>query len=321
MKYPILKAVVAGLGLMVSLNAASAAEDGAGVGEEHWTFGGIRGHFDRPQLQRGFQVYKEVCSTCHGVKRLSFRNLSEKGGPQFPEEGVKGLAATYKVNDGPNDQGKMFKRPGRASDRIPPPFDNDQQARSANNGALPPDLSLMARARSAEAEKPFYLVPWSMLRDIFISGGYQEGGADYIHALLTGYQEKASAYRNDNGHLVMVSEAEAGNLPRCASVTKGDPGQPDVCNKMADGMSYNTTFPGHQIAMPPPLRDGVVKYGDGTPATMDNYSRDVTAFLAWAADPKLEERKRLGMMTMAYLLITALLLYLAKRRVWEGEAH
>ena len=164
------------LGLVLTLgnNLGSGTVSASGGGEtiatQRWTFGGLRGHFDRAQLQRGFQVYKEVCSTCHGVKRLSFRNLSEKGGPEFAEDGAKGLAEkSYKVTDGPNDQGKMFKRPGRLSDRIPSPFDNDQQARSANNGALPPDLSLIAKARKVEVEKPFYRVPDTMLREI-VSG-------------------------------------------------------------------------------------------------------------------------------------------------------
>lgn len=319
---------LARLGLAVSLGAlatgSSAFASGGGgdaISAQHWSFGGVRGHFERAQLQRGFQVYKEVCSTCHGVKRLSFRNLSEKGGPEFPEEGAKGLAETYKVNDGPNDQGKMFKRPGRLSDRIPSPFSNDQEARSANNGALPPDLSLIALARKVETERPFYKVPGAMIWDIVTN--YQEGGADYLYALLSGYREKPPAYKMDHGHLVKVSDDEAKanpSLMRCASITS-EKGSPDVCNKLADGMNYNIHFPGSQIAMPPPLRDGVVKYADGTPATLENYARDVTAFLAWAADPKLEERKSLGLMTIIYLAVTAVLLGFAKRRVWSGVPH
>jgi ubiquinol-cytochrome c reductase cytochrome c1 subunit len=281
---------LAGLGIAFGLAVGSApghaaSEHGPEIAVQRWSFSGVRGQFDRAQLQRGFQVYKEVCSTCHGVRQLSFRNLSEKGGPEFPEDGVKGLAATYKINDVPNDQGKVLKRAARPSDRIPSPFDNEQQARSANNGALPPDLSLMARARGIEVEKPFYMVPWHMLKDVFLSGGYQEAGADYTYALMTGY------------------------------------GKAPADMKMSEGMNYNTVFPGYQIAMPSPLTDGIVKYSDGTPAKIENYSRDVTAFLAWAADPKLEERKRMGLMVMLYLLITSLLLYLAKRYVWADVPH
>ncbi len=277
-------AVLAGLAAGTPVSAAGDAH-GPEIAPQQWSFGGVRGKFDKAQLQRGFLVYKEVCSSCHGMRQMSFRNLVQKGGPEFPEEGVKTLAATYKVNDLPNDQGKILKRPARLSDRIPSPFDNEQQARSANNGALPPDLSLIARARGVEAEKPFFMVPWHMVKDIVINGGYQEAGSDYLYALLTGYQD----------------------APK------------DM--KMSDGMYYNAVYSGHQIGMPSPLSDGIVKYTDGTPAKIDNHARDVTAFLSWAADPKLEERKRMGLMVMLYLLITAGLLYAAKRHVWAGEPH
>jgi cytochrome c1 len=268
-----------------ALPAAASSGGGEAIHMQHWTFGGVRGGFDRAQLQRGFQVYKDVCATCHGLRQLSFRNLSQRGGPEFPEEAVKALAATYKVNDTPNDQGKVLKRPARLSDRIPSPFDNEQQARSANNGALPPDLSLIARARGFEVDKPFYSVPWHMLKDVFVSGGYQEAGADYLYALLTGYKD----------------------APK------------DM--KMADGMQFNTVFAGNQISMPSPLSNGLVKYTDGTPAKVENYAADVTAFLAWAADPKLEERKRLGLMVMLYLALTSVLLYAAKRYIWSDVPH
>jgi ubiquinol-cytochrome c reductase cytochrome c1 subunit len=277
-------AILAGLAAGTPVLAAG---DGHGpeIAAQQWSFGGIRGKFDKAQLQRGFLIYKEVCSSCHGMRQMSFRNLVQKGGPEFPEEGAKALAATYKVNDIPNDAGKILKRPARLSDRIPSPFDNEQQARSANNGALPPDLSLIARARGVEVDKPFFMVPWHMLKDVFLSGGYQEAGSDYLYALLTGYAD----------------------APK------------DV--KMSDGMYYNTIYPGHQIGMPSPLSDGIVKYTDGTPAKLENHARDVTAFLSWAADPKLEERKRMGLMVLLYLLITSVLLYGAKRYIWAGEPH
>ena len=206
-----------------------------------------------------------------------------EGGPEFPEDGVKSLAATYKVVDGPNDQGKMFKRPARLSDAIPSPFSNDAEARSANNGALPPDLSLMARARGIEVDRHFLAVPFAMVKDI--GNGYQEAGSDYLYALLTGYGKEPAGM------------------------------------KLETGMYYNKYFPGQQIAMPEPLQDGSVKYTDGTPATVANYAKDTAAFLSWAADPKLEERKRLGMLVMLYLLITTILLYFAKRRTWAKVPH
>ncbi len=263
-------------------SALAAGGEAPHIDRQSWTFGGMRGYFDNAQLQRGYLVYKEVCSSCHGLKQLSFRNLAEPGGPGFPEDSVKSLAATFQIVDGPNDQGKMFKRPGRLSDRIPQPFSNEQEARSANNGALPPDFSVLAKARSIEVDRSFWAVPWAMITDIFT--GYQEAGPDYIYALLTGYTQPPQGY------------------------------------KLADGMNYNTVFAGNQIAMAPPLQDGLVKYTDGTPTTVAQYSKDVVAFMAWAADPKLEERKRMGLIVMIYLLLTAILLYFAKKRVWS-DAH
>ena len=223
----------------------------------------------------------EVCSRCHGLSRIHFRNLAEPGGPGFPEAAVKSLAATFQYDDAPNDQGKIGKRPGLLTDRLPSPYKNEQEARYAQNGALPPDLSLITKARAADADKPFYRVPDLMLRDI--ASGYQEGGADYVYAYITGYAE------------------------------------PPKDMKMGDFMNYNKAFPGHQTAMPNPFLggDGLVKYDDGTPTTVDNYARDVVAFLAWAGDPRLEDRKRMGLLVMFYLLITAVLFGFAKRRIWR----
>ena len=329
MTHIVLKAV-AGLALASAITggAAVASDDGHAIEPQRWSFSGVRGRFDKEQLKRGFQVYKEVCSTCHSIKRLSFRNLGEKGGPEFPEDQVQGLAATYKITDGPNDAGKMFKRPGRPSDRIPDPYLNAAEARSVNRGALPPDFSLLAKARGVEAEKPFYMVPWAMLKEIFLSGGYQEGGPDYIYALLNSYKENAPAFREVQGRMIAVDEAAAAANPsdtsiqRCASMSESEPGKPEICNKLSEGMYFNMTYPGQQIGMPNPLgSDGLVTYKDGTPSTRENYAHDVAAFLAWAADPKLEERKRLGAAAVIYLLITSILLYIAKQRVWAKEPH
>jgi ubiquinol-cytochrome c reductase cytochrome c1 subunit len=271
---------------LVAFPGAPRAADAAHpeIKRQTWTFGGLLGHFDDGQLQRGFKVYTEVCARCHGIKRLAFRNLAQPGGPSFPEAAVKSLAATFKVDAEPNEEGKIVQRPATVADRMPPPYKNEQEARFAQNGALPPDLSLITRARAAEEGTPFYRVPDRMIRDVVTS--YQEGGADYVYAYLTGYRE------------------------------------PPAGTKLADFMNYNIAFPGHQTAMPNPFLagDGLVKYDDDTPATVDNYARDVTAFLAWAADPKLEERKRMGLLVVGYIVITALLLGLAKRRIWR-EVH
>lgn len=268
---------------------AFAAGEGPEIARQTWTFGGLLGRFDRAQLQRGYYVFQENCQNCHAVGRLSYRNLYQPGGPMFPEEAVKALAAKAKISDGPNDQGKMFKRPGRLSDRIAGPYANEAEARSVHNGAYPPDLSIITKARGVEYHGTLLMHPFHLVKDM--ATGYQEGGADYLYALLTGYVDVPAGKKNPDG----------------------------TPFKLADGMNYNAAFPGHQIAMPPPLLSPV-KYQDGTPATTGQMARDVVAFLAWAGDPALEDRKRMGLLVMLYLLITAVLLYFAKHRIW-AKAH
>jgi ubiquinol-cytochrome c reductase cytochrome c1 subunit len=307
---------------------AVAAGDIIKYDRQSWTYAGFPligrgGYYDNNQLQRGFLVYKEVCSSCHGMKHIAFRNLAQPGGPEFPEAGVKSLAASYQIVDGPNDQGKMFKRPGLLSDRMPSPFSNEQEARSANNGALPPDLSIITKARGIEVERPFYMMPFAVLRDVF--SGYQEAGSDYVYALLNGYVD-APLYKQDGSKLVALPPLKKGERKpqgalECASITKGEAGKPDQCNVMQPGMNYNTHFAGYQIGMSAPLSDGQVKYTDDTPPTLANYAKDVTAFLAWSSDPNLESRKKAGVIAIGYLLLTALLMYFAKKRVWSRIGH
>jgi cytochrome c1 len=262
---------------------SQAAGEGPEIARQDWTFGGMTGYFDKEQLRRGYLVYKTVCSACHGMSRLYYRNLSEPGGPQFAEGRVQAFAAEAQVTDGPNDEGEMFTRNGRPSDRFVSPYPNAKAAAAAQGGAVPPDLSLMAKARAIASSGAWYMEPLHWLYDI--GTVYQEQGADYVYALLTGYQE------------------------------------PPQDMTMLSGMNYNAVFPGHQIAMPPPLVEGIVDYEDGTPATVENYARDVTAFMMWAAEPKLEERKRMGLKVLVYLSILMLLLYLSKRALWRNVEH
>lgn len=237
-----------------------------------WSFAGPFGKYDQAQLQRGFKVYKEVCANCHSLELLTFRNLAEPGGPGYSEAQAAAVAAGYKIKDGPNDQGEMFERPGRVADAFPKPFANDQAARAANGGALPPDLSVIAKARTFERGFPWFVF------DMFTQ--YQEQGPDYIAALLRGYAEKPK----------------------------------DM--EMPAGMSYNTYFPGHAIGMPAPLSAGQVTFDDGAPATIDQYSKDVSAFLMWAAEPHLVARKRMGLQVMIFLIVLAGLMYFTKKKVW-----
>ncbi len=187
------------------------------------------------------------------------------------------FASDYKIKDGPNDAGDMFERPGRPADYFPSPFPNDQAARAANGGALPPDLSLMAKARGYERGFPQFVF------DAFMQ--FQEKGPNYIDALLQGFEEK-----------------------------------PPAGFSLPEGSYYNKIFPGHAIKMPKPLSDGQVTFDDGSPATVQQYAKDVSAFLMWTAEPHLEARKRLGLQVMIFLVIFCGLLYFTKRKVWAA-AH
>lgn len=275
--------MLASAGLMADRSAYAAGGDAIEIKHQKWSFAGMFGYFDRAQLQRGYKVYKEVCAACHSMNLMSYRNLSQKGGPEFSPEAVAVLAKEAEVTDGPNDDGEMFTRPGKPSDRMVGPYQNDAEARAANNGAFPPDLSVITKARGVHKARPFYLAPVHWVIDI--AKGYEEAGADYLYALLVGYKDAPAGF------------------------------------ELADGMNYNAAFAGHQIAMPAPLSDELVEYTDGTPQTVEQYARDVTAFFAWASDTKLEERKQLGFRVMIYLLILTMLLYLAKRKVWARIKH
>lgn len=269
-------ALAALIGLSVTSEPARASEQ-TKPPQQTWTFAGPFGTFDRAQLQRGFQVYREVCSACHGLSLVSFRNLAEPGGPGFTTAQAAAVAAEAKVKDGPNDQGEMFERPGRLADRFQSPYPNPQAAAAAFNGAAPPDLSVMAKARTYERGFPTFLF------DILTQ--YQENGVDYIVALLTGYEDPPADF------------------------------------KLPDGSNYNKYFPGHALAMPPPLADGVVAYTDGSPQTTQQYAKDVAAFLMWTAEPHLEARKRLGFQTMIFLLVLTGLLYFTKKKIWHDVEH
>jgi len=271
--------IIAAVALAVSLAATAvqtaAAEDAPP--RQKWSFAGPFGIYDPAQLQRGFKIYKEVCSTCHSIKLLAFRNLADPGGPGFTEAQATAIASEFQVTDGPNDQGQMFQRPGTLADHFPPPFPNDQAARAALGGKLPPDMSVLAKARAYESGFPQFII------DAFID--YQEEGPDYIHALLDGYTDPPKDFT------------------------------------LAPGTQYNKYFPGGSIGMPKPLADGQVEYTDGTPATVDQYGRDVSAFLMWAAEPSLDARKRLGFQVMLYLIVLTGLLYFTKKKVWHDIHH
>ncbi|MHA1523175.1 MAG: cytochrome c1 [Alphaproteobacteria bacterium] len=260
----------------VALPAAAEGEVGRPT-EQSWSFGGFFGTYDRGALQRGFLVYKDVCASCHSLNLLSYRNLGQEGGPEFSESQVKAIAAENSVQDGPDAEGEMFERPAKPSDRFVAPFANDNEARSVNNGAFPPDFSVIAKARKYHRGFPWWII------DLFT--GYQEQGTDYIFALLNGYEE------------------------------------PPEHVTVQDGLSFNKYFPGQQIAMAPPLDDDAVEYTDGTPATVQQMSRDVVTFLMWAAEPHLEARKRMGFQVLIFLIVLAGLMFLVKKKIWSRVEH
>lgn len=220
--------------------------------EQKWPFNGIFGRFDESSLQRGFQVYREVCAACHGIRHVSYRDLKGIG---YTNDEIKVIAADYEIVDGPNDEGEMFDREALPSDKFVGPYENDKIARLANNGAYPPDLSLIVKARA--------------------------NGADYLYSLLNGYKDYPENF------------------------------------EASEGMYYNEFYPGYQIAMPSPLMDDIVEYSDGTEATQEQIAKDVTSFLAWTAEPELEERKSLGVKTLFFLILLTIMLLGVKRKIWK----
>lgn len=243
------------LALMVfPVSASFAAGDAEKAPHQHWHFSGVTGTYDRGALQRGYKVYREVCSACHSMKRVHFRNLDALG---YEEGQIKNVASEYTVIDGPDSDGEMFERPARPSDPFPSPFPNVQAAKAAN-GAYPPDLSLIKKAR--------------------------HHGADYLYGLLTGYE--------DAPHGETLSE----------------------------GQYWNKYMPGHVIAMAPPLSDGQIAYEDESPETVEQYSKDVVEFLAWASEPEMEARKRLGIKVILFLLVFSVIMYRVKKNIWK-DAH
>jgi ubiquinol-cytochrome c reductase cytochrome c1 subunit len=273
---------------------------------EHWSFTGPFGSYDKEALQRGFQVYETVCSSCHGLSLVSFRNLGQKGGPFYLEECpagvpattdcsnpnenpiVKAIAANYKyqATDGPDDMGDMFERAPIPSDRIAGPYANENQARAANGGALPPDLSLITKAR--------------------------HHGPDYVFSLLTGFEEAPA-----NFNVAPTQHYNPYFTGDMTQLLKDD--FRDAEGRPMKGIEIPK---GGVLAMAPPLADGIIDYADEhTPETVEQYAKDVTEFLAWAAEPKLDARKKLGFMAIAYLLVLTGLLYWSYREIWSKVDH
>ncbi len=290
-------------GLSVGIANAAGGETKE-LKHHHWTFAGITGAYDKESVQRGFQVYREVCSACHSLDYVAFRHLGQKGGPFYMEkcpEGfpstqdcrqpianpiIKALAAEYEIEDGPDDGGDMFMRPGLPADYMPGPYANVQQAAAANGGAIPPDFSLIAKAR--------------------------HHGPDYIYSLLTGYE--------DPPETITIAEGTYYNpyFPG-DSTSLLKPEYVDDEGHVLEGVKVPY---GGVLKMKAPLSDEIVDYADEeTPETVEQYSEDVTNFLMWAAEPKLESRKRMGMISMIYLFIFAGIVYWSYKQIWSDVDH
>ena len=237
---------------LIPLTTFAAGTDVKGITKD-WGFSGPLGKYDKSSLQRGLQVYTEVCSSCHSLKYIAYRNLSDLG---YNKDEIKAFASSFTVVDGPDDDGEMFERPGVPADYFVSPYPNMNAARAANGGAYPPDLSLIKKARV--------------------------GGADYLYSLLIGYKE------------------------------------PPEDMEVRDGLYYNKYYGGNLIAMPQPLYQDGVEYADGTNASIEQMAADVTEFLTWAAEPEMEARKRTGIAAVSFLLIMAVLSYIAKQQIWAN---
>ena len=277
------KTLLAALALVAGIATPVLAQDSHAtptIEKQSWSFAGIFGTYDQNQLQRGFQVFREVCSSCHSARLIAFRNLAEEGGPGFSEEQVKALAAEYEVTD-PTAEGGV--RTAVPADRWPSPFATEQDARDANGGALPPDFSVLAKARGVKEEGLWWVLNYFT--------GYSEGGPDYIHALLNGYHDEApegfelaeGKYYNDYfpGHAI-------GMAPPLA----------DGSVDYAEGED-----------------------GQSVPETLEQYSTDVAAFMMWMAEPHLVSRKQTGFAVLIFLVLFAGLMYGTKRKIWAGIEH
>jgi cytochrome c1 len=271
--------------VIAATGAAFAAGETTPPLAHNFSFESPIGNYDMRAVQRGWQVYAQVCSNCHALEHLSYRNLGEEGGPFAkymerdeatgdlrprevpgpPEHGgefvevtnnqwVRAIAAAATISDIDPNTGQPADRPGRISDHIRRPFPNEAASRASNGGAYPPDLSVITSARA--------------------------GGARYVRSILMGYTGE----------------------------TRGT-------------LHGNRFFPGGMIAMPPPLADGAVAYTDGSPTTVEQYATDVATFLQWAADPHMEVRKRTGIVVLAFLLALSGLLFLSYKAVWRNESH
>ncbi|MEE4290074.1 MAG: cytochrome c1 [Erythrobacter sp.] len=234
--------------------------------EGGFSFAGLGGKWDTQQLQRGYQVYKEVCKNCHSLKYVAFRNLEQLG---YTEAEVRAEAATWEV-PGLDEYGEQVMRPAEPTDYFPSPYPNEVAARAANNNALPPDLSLITKARP--------------------------DGSKYVYSLMQGYVEPTQEDLEKAKKLAGGTEWET-----------------------PPGLYFNEHFYNANIAMPPQLYPDLITYADGTEATVEQMSADISAFLTWTAEPSLVQRKQTGWWIIGFLLFATGLAFLSYKQIWAGK--
>jgi ubiquinol-cytochrome c reductase cytochrome c1 subunit len=272
--------LAATLGLITTAPAFAETTQAA-LKDVTWSFEGPFGKFDIEQLQRGYKVYHDVCSSCHSMNDLHYYNLGEPGGP-FYKEGVKptdnpyikAIAGDFKVPDIDSDTGDVIQRTATPADRFKAPFANEAAARASNGGALPPDLSLIIKAR--------------------------DGGPQYVYSILTGYQDAPVG--------LIVPPGKSYDPYMAGDVSSYWHGHGPVPK-------------GGFIAMPFQLTPDRVTFDDGMKATTDEEAKDVVAFLAWASDPHQVERKQIGFSVLIYLFLIGLVIYASYRKLWRKVGH
>ena len=264
--------------LTLASGAAFAAGGGAHIEDVAFSFEGPFGTFDQHQLQRGLQVYTEVCASCHGMKFVPIRTLADEGGPQLPGDQVRAFAASLDAVVLPDGT----ERPREWTDKFP----------ERVGEGMGPDLSLMTKARAG-----FHGPMGTGISQLF--NGI--GGSEYVVSILTGYADNPECAPDGVDGYYYNTAFAVGAVP-------------DSC-KDEHGLS---TVPGSWIAMPPPLSDDLVTYADGHPATLHHMAEDVTAFMTWAAEPKMMARKQSGFIAVTFLIVLSTLLYLTNKRLWAG---
>jgi cytochrome c1 len=316
--------ILAAAAMMLStVSGAFAAGGAVHPVQRDWPHTGPFGTFDRAAVQRGFQVYQQVCAGCHSLRLLAFRNLQEIG---FSEDQVKTIASGWNTQIPTTDNdGEPTERAPLPSDKIPGPYANEKAARAANGGALPPDLSLIIKARADGANYVYSLLAHGyedvasedILNEAFAientnrRHAYEDAMGAYEES-LNRYEDKLAAYQ------AAIADGRQAKEPKQPVA----PEEPEEVTSVEDlgiseSQNFNAFFTGWGIAMAQPLYGEDVEYTDGTEATLEQHASDVVQFLTWAAEPRMEDRKRIGIKVLIFLLVLTVLLYFVKRKVWS----